>query len=467
MNNKTSFPASLCVLYSLPVITTTWLLTPIAIVQGIYAKYYGISLTSMAALIFVTRLFDAVTDPLIGYYADCYYNRTGSHKPFILAGGLLFIVSSYFLYVPPEQVGNAYLLIWLLAIYLAWTLFEIPHLAWANSLALTSTDKTLIFSYRTVAGYIGMLLFYSIPLLPIFETRDITPDTLKVSVIIADLLMLVFLFYGLKATPGKFYGSVCCRNKGPNTTKQKSDSLHEQQGEFWKTLNFIIKNKPFLLFISAYLLLTSGSGMWYGLIFIYVDGYLKMGAQFAQVFILAFAMGILFVPIWYRAALSLGKKCSFMISILLLCISFIYTAVLTPLNSGFNQLALLNIIQSIAVSGLASIAPAMLAEIADYGIWKTGTDRTNTCFSVFTFTYKASNALGAAFALGLAGWFGFDMTAATHDAKSIWGLSLAMTWVPIALGSFALVFVALGPMSTHRHRIIRKALDRRAKRKIV
>ena len=151
-----------------------WLGAPIHILQGIYAKYYGFSLTTLASIILLARLFDAITDPLIGYYSDRYARRKGTRKPFILAGGLLLILSAYFLICTywrnvvgeSRNVSVAYFTFWFMALYLAMTLFEIPHSAWASELALTSADKAKIFSFRSVAGSLGMVCFYLVPLLP-------------------------------------------------------------------------------------------------------------------------------------------------------------------------------------------------------------------------------------------------------------------------------------------------------------
>ena len=119
--------------------TVTWLMAPLAIIQGVYAKYYGLPLTTLAAIILLARLFDTLSDPVIGYYSDRYASRTGSRKPFMFVGGLLFIVSSYFLYVPvglssitnneldalniSPSISAAYFTSWFILLYLAWTLF--------------------------------------------------------------------------------------------------------------------------------------------------------------------------------------------------------------------------------------------------------------------------------------------------------------------------------------------------------
>ena len=152
--------------YALPVIAANCLMAPIGIVQGIYAKYFGLSLASIAAVLLFARLFDAVSDPVVGYFSDRYYRRTGTYKPFIFVGGVLFVVSSYYLYAPPDEVGITYFTLWFLAFYATWTVFEIPHISWASQLATTSTAKANIYSFRTSAIYAGLLLFYAIPLLP-------------------------------------------------------------------------------------------------------------------------------------------------------------------------------------------------------------------------------------------------------------------------------------------------------------
>ena len=83
--------------YALPTIATTFLFSPILILQGVYVKYFGVGLETMASVVFIARLFDAVSDPVIGYCSDRYYARTNSRKPFVVVGALLMTVCAYFL----------------------------------------------------------------------------------------------------------------------------------------------------------------------------------------------------------------------------------------------------------------------------------------------------------------------------------------------------------------------------------
>ena len=72
--------------YASPVIGISFLHSPMAVVHSMYAKYFGIGLTTIAVVLLFARLFDAITDPLIGYWSDRYYARTGTRKPFVVWG---------------------------------------------------------------------------------------------------------------------------------------------------------------------------------------------------------------------------------------------------------------------------------------------------------------------------------------------------------------------------------------------
>jgi Na+/melibiose symporter-like transporter len=94
--------------FAAPSIAITFLFGPLALVQGIYAMHYGVALTGIAAVLLISRLFDAVTDPLIGYFSDRARARTGTRKPFICFGGVGLVVCSYFLFIPSGEVSIVY-----------------------------------------------------------------------------------------------------------------------------------------------------------------------------------------------------------------------------------------------------------------------------------------------------------------------------------------------------------------------
>ena len=79
MNQNTT---SQNIIYALPMLSLSLLVTgPMAIMPGLYVKYFGLSIGAMALAKLLARLFDGITDPLIGYVSDYYQQRYGTRKP--------------------------------------------------------------------------------------------------------------------------------------------------------------------------------------------------------------------------------------------------------------------------------------------------------------------------------------------------------------------------------------------------
>lgn len=436
--------------YSLPYLSSVFLIAPIGILQGIYAKYFGLSLTVIAGVILVARMFDAVSDPVIGYLSDWHRARSGTRKPLMVAGGLIYVLGGYFLYAPPAAVGVPYFACAFIMFYIGWTLLEIPYVAWGGELAATSIEKTKVFSYRTAVGYGGLLLFYAMPLLPLFETTDITPKTLRWTAIAAGAMMLPFLYIAMTKVPD---GHV-----PPDIRKASAAGPRETIGSW---LRLFSGNRPYLILMAAYLTCGSSSGMWYGLIFSYVDAYLGLGAQFAQMFLLSFAIGIACTPLWYKVAFRLGRKAAWGISIALLAASFIYTGMLRPGETTFAELLTLKVVNTLGFVALNILVPSILSDVVDYGNLKFGVHRGASYFAVYTFGNKVVYALSAAIGLAIAGWYGFDPTVTEQTESGIFGMYLAIVWIPMAFVLVSSVFVVMIPMNARRHDIIRRRLEAR------
>ena len=471
---KSALPLSQCLSYSAPYIMVMWMISPIPILQGVYAKYYGVSMVTLASIFFLARISDAITDPLIGFYSDRYRRNSGTRKPFVVAGSLLLMVSCYFLFVPygidssiifsshdlqTPQISTLYFAGWFILFYLGWTLFDIPHNAWASELSASAEDKSKIYSFRSMAAYMGMVCFYAVPLLPFFETNDITPATLKISVLVAIALLIPTMYICISRTPNDHL--VCPSNtvSGEGEHQIASEGQTHTIVHRWHLLKSIIHNKPLLIFLSAFMCSIVSTALWYSGIFLYVDSYLGLGEQFAPMFLLAFIVSVLITPIWCKLSVVLGKKNVLTIATTFILFCFIYTATLRPGDTSLLELVFLKLIHTSGAACLGAIAPALLSEIIDYSRWKYRSENTAVYFSLFLFTQKFSLAIGTALGLAIIGWSGYDATATTQNAEATAGLMLAMVWIPGIIAIIAFGLYAASPISTRRYGIIRRRLD--------
>lgn len=430
--------------YAAPVLPVAFLVGPILILQGIYATHFGLALSTIALVILVTRLVDAITDPIIGYCSDRYYVTTRSRKPFVAAGGVLIIICSYFLYVPPDNVSGAYFLGWFVAFFVAWTLFQVPHLAWGAELADSSQGKNKIYGLRSLSAFLGKLLFVMMPLLPIFETNEFTPQTLEWSVIVSGVVMLPLLYLCLKNVPNGNTRLVSRR-----TTKEN----------LWTLFSAVSHNKPYLIFLLAFFFSGVGIGMWAALMFIFIDSFLGLGDKLAIAYVISLIVAILTLAGWYKLARCLGKKLTWGIGMMLMVIGIFGKGLMSPGESGFYMLL---VATTLIYSGFASLnilAPSLLADIVDYSTWKFGVDRGATYFSLYTLLSKTNVAIGGALGLATASWFGFDPNSAIHTDENILGLRLAISYTPVLILIAAVAFIVMNPMTERRHDIVRRRLN--------
>ncbi|MDD9940691.1 MAG: MFS transporter [Myxococcales bacterium] len=105
--------------------------------------------------------FDAITDPLAGALSDSFRSRWGRRHPFMVVSSVPLAVTFFFLFAPPPGLEGGALFAWLLVMAIlvrgAMTFYHVPHLALGAELAPDYRDRTTIFTYSTMFGFLGGL----------------------------------------------------------------------------------------------------------------------------------------------------------------------------------------------------------------------------------------------------------------------------------------------------------------------
>src|SRR5690606_5914935 len=157
-----SLPPSRLLAFGLVNLPLSMLMSPTAaILPNFYLEYSAVTLAGLASATLIARVFDGLTDPLIGYLSD----RSGRRKPWMIAGAVLAAGGAWFLYQPAADAGLAQLLGWYLVVTLGWTLVEIPHTAMAAELSRDYDERSRIALWRQLLGFVGGVLFMASPML--------------------------------------------------------------------------------------------------------------------------------------------------------------------------------------------------------------------------------------------------------------------------------------------------------------
>lgn len=432
--------------YSVPAFAFAFIHGPaLSVLQGIYAKHFGLGLEEIAFVVFLARVFDAVTDPIAGYLSDAYRLRRGTRKPWILVGSIIAVVGCWFLYVPPGPVTVASFLLWYLVANLGWTIAEVPYAAWLAELSANYEERARIASWRAMSRYLGLMAFFALPILtsPFLGTTEFTPETLRWSSIFAVIATLVTALVAVLVVPNG------------------AASMRREQAGLREAVRGVLRNPPLQWFTVMFALSGLGAGIAWGLVFFYIDGYLGLGAQFAGLLVLSMPVAFLATPVWSWACRRFGKQQAWAIGCAGTIVASLAFAAITPSAWAGAAVAATLLLFNALITVEAVAGPSVLADVVDYGRWRFGADYAGTYFAFYAMVQKINVGLGSGLGLYVAGSLGFDATLAQQSSRGILGLLVAYAVLPAVFYAGAAIMIWKFPIDRRRQRTLVRAIARR------
>ncbi|MEX0695017.1 MAG: MFS transporter, partial [Rhodospirillales bacterium] len=144
--------------YALPALVIALPTIPVYIhLPALYGVHLGLGLAATGFILLLARMFDAITDPLIGALSDRFSFRGARRKPWIAIGGIIAGAGLVKLLNPAIGVDATYLLVWSIVTYAGWTMIAVPYLAWGAELSQDYDERTRITAWREGLALIGIL----------------------------------------------------------------------------------------------------------------------------------------------------------------------------------------------------------------------------------------------------------------------------------------------------------------------
>ncbi len=433
--------------FALPSFATALLYGPIgSILPTIYAKYYALDLAFIGMVLMVARIFDAVTDPAIGYLSDKIQTPFGQRKPWLVAGFMLTILAVYRLFVPPADVQPMYFMVWFLLLYLFLTIAEIPYSAWQSELTRDYKTRSKVSAFKMGFSMAGGLLFALSPLLPIFKTQEMTPAVLKFVAILIAVMLPVAVMISVIFTP-----------RGEVVSVKKSGTILDLLKDF-------SRNKPFLIFVASFLFAGLAAGMQQVMGFLYFDTYLGLGNKFPAILLAMSLAQMISIPVWLKLMNKYGKHKAFAVGLILSVVFSLVLLFLKPGPSVFPVFMVLWICMMLMFGAVMVIPPAIMGDVIDYDIMKSGSNRAGQYYAVYALATKFNLGIGGGLAFFMVDMFGYDANAKIHDPTSVTGLFIAIGILPSILYIISAIIMWHFPIDEHKHSIIRRKIEQRAAR---
>jgi GPH family glycoside/pentoside/hexuronide:cation symporter len=417
-----------------------------AVVPTLYSTEFGLSLTLIGTALLISRSADVVLDPLIGFLSDRTGGRLGARKPWIIAGGLLSMVSAWFLFVPPTHPSFGYFLIWYTLIYIAWSMIEIPHQAWGFEITRAPAARARVLTFRGLALGIAALGYLVLPLLPIFKTTAVTAETLRTLAWLVLVLTPIGLIAALWAPSG-------------------IPVLHKDRYRLADLVSIVRGNRPLWMFLTGFVLFGLSVGMFGTLTFLYLANYLGLGKQFVVIFGFMTICQLAALPLAPFAIRRLGNRETWAGAMLLGLVTFPVILLLPKGEAAFLPMLALGV--PIGISNALTLIgySSVLGDVIDYDTWRTGKKRAAVYSALLAFVQKLNTIPGGALALIIVGLVGYrPALGPANSPHAILGLKVAYVVAPVVLFGLSILFAWFSPIDRRRQGIIARRLGQREAR---
>ncbi|MDG0979551.1 MAG: MFS transporter [Halieaceae bacterium] len=372
-----------------------------------YGTVVGLEPGLVGTAIFIALIFDAISDPIIGYWSDNTRSRWGRRHPFMYAAALPVAVSYWLLWNPPEwgQAGLfAYLLGLAVLIRTFITLYETPSSALMPELSTDYAERTTIQAWRQFFGWTGgnfmSVLMFGLLLVPTaqYSVGTLNREGYQTYGVISSILIFIAILVSALGT----HSQIPELKKPP---KRDSRGLKAIFKELFQTL----AERSFLALFAASLFGAMATGLAGAMSYILLTYF--WGFSSYQIFIytslvfLSAGIGLgvapWFVKRWGKkaAAIRLGAL-AFSVApapVLLRLLG------LMPDNGDpmlFPLLAVINTIDLGLIIACQAVLYSMVADLVEQNELRTGKRSEGVFFAAITFIRKTNQGLGA-FAAGI------------------------------------------------------------------
>lgn len=420
-----------------------------------YTNVFGLNPAHAAMLLLVTKLYDAVSDPVMGIIADRTTTRWGRYRPYLLWIALPFgIIGTLSFYTPETsytwKVVYAYIMY--LLMMTAYTAINVPYGAMLGVVTADPDEKSVFSSFRMFFAYIGS--FVAMGIFGLFE-RQVgnvakgTPAqwTMYVGII---ALLCIILFLGCFALTREHV---------------HTKATAETSGSIRADLHALITNGPWWLLLGGAIGLLLFGAMRGGATAYYFSYILGSNVVFTcAVFLLIGELSQMAgVALAVPLGRSMGKKSTFILSLSVMTVlSALVWFVPTTTATGFWLLVLLHVLICVAIGVVSPLLWSMFADVADASELQHGRSSVGLIFSSSSMAQKFGGTIGSTMLMIVLAYVGFDQTdATTQSAFALDGIRALMSWIP-ALGTLlGLLFIAFYPLTTSRMKAITTALQER------
>ncbi|MEM9001195.1 MAG: MFS transporter [Bacteroidota bacterium] len=418
-------------------------------------------------LFFLPRVFDSITDPIMGFISDNTKSRWGRRRHYVFLGAVIMGISFVVMWQLYRENGVdynfTYFLLWSFVFYLGLTIFSVPYVAMGYEMSNDFHERTDIMA---IAQWIGQWAWVIAPWFWVFmydqgwfETAEVATRELAIWVGITCMIfaMVPAIFIKSESTKDADYAPLNLKTIGGSLKKILDGFKEAFKSRPFRQLcvaTFFIYNTfytiaSFSFFIVVYYLFggdAGAAGIWPTL-------FGSIGAL-ATTFIV--------IPIIAKMSKKMGKKKAFIISQAISILGYIMLWFLFIPGKPYMFIIALPFF-SFGIGSLFTLMMSMTADVIDLDELNTGERREGVFGAIYWWMVKFGFAIAGLLTGTIMTLVGFNPDAATQPEGAITGLRIFYSGFPV-LGTLIAIYVMRNyDITETRANEIQAELERRKK----
>jgi GPH family glycoside/pentoside/hexuronide:cation symporter len=407
------------------------------------ADGFGMDTVLAGLIVGIPRLFDAITDPVMGYISDNTSSKYGRRRPYIFLGailsGLIFIVLWQVHDTSSEMYNFWYLLIFSILLIFGNTIFSTPLIALGYEMTSDYNERTRLMSFaNTIGQFAWMLVPFLYVLIPDTDIFVTQPEGVRQVALYAGVIIIV-----LGVLPAIF-------NRGIDDSKMEGreeisiKTIFQSMGKIFKGIKIVLKNKPFVKLCIATFLVFNGFQIVAEFSVFIINFYMFDGDWGASKWWIALFPAVtaaytafIAIPIINYMANKMGKRKAFILATGISVIGYIlkwwgfdpdnYYMIFLPIP-----------LMAFGMGCLFTLMMSMTADVCDLDELENGMPRKEGTFgAIYWWMIKVGQGIALVFSGVILKLLGYDPTATTQTAEALQGMRITDIVLPAitALGA--------------------------------